>query len=521
MTLCNFKTDGYNHKLIIKKHRILPAILASCAMFLFSCGAGDGTNYNPVELGGNAGNPCQVGGHSGTGGTKDAGSDSAQGGHCGVGGFLGHGGFAELGGWAGHSGFGGFLGHGGFAELGGWAGTAGVSGNGGSPDCGCGGIAGAGGNSGTGGVAGNGGLSGNGGTISTGGVAGNGGDIDSGTGGTIDSGTGGIGGDIDSGTGGTGGNTDVPPTVVLTDPLNNAEIYSLHKTLFFTFSEAMLQSTISPSNFALMNGIIPVQGSLNYVGNNVEWSFTPDNNFDLNTNYIATVSNNVQDLAGSNMVNAYSWNFTTSPCSLLPIDLKSTDSFVVLAGATVTSTGPTSITGDLGVSPGSAVVGFPPGNIVGIEHVGDPTAALAIFDLTAAYNNAAGRVLCPISVAGNLGGMTLYPGLYKSTSSLAISSGDLTLDANGDEDAIFIFQMASTLTTTSARQVILTNGAKASNIFWQVGTSATFGSTSSFFGTVMADQAITMETGATLTGRILARIAAVSLDSNVIVKPAP
>ena len=122
----------------------------------------------------------------------------------------------------------------------------------------------------------------------------------------------------------------------------------------------------------------------------------------------------------------------------------------------------------------------------------------------------------------NLGGQTLAPGLYKSTSSLSVSSGDLTLDAQGDGSAIFIFQMASTLTTTAGRQVILlAGGAKSANVFWQVGTSATFGSTSSFQGTVMADQAITMNSGATINGRVLARIAAVALDSNVIVKPAP
>src|SRR5205807_1875203 len=115
-----------------------------------------------------------------------------------------------------------------------------------------------------------------------------------------------------------------------------------------------------------------------------------------------------------------------------------------------------------------------------------------IADLTIAYNDAAGRMLCPITVAGNLGGQTLAPGLYKSTSSLAVSAGDLTLDAQGDSDAVFIFQMASTLTTTAGRQVILSGGAKSANVFWQVGTSATFGTTSAFQGTVMADQAITM-----------------------------
>ena len=140
-------------------------------------------------------------------------------------------------------------------------------------------------------------------------------------------------------------------------------------------------------------------------------------------------------------------------------------------------------------------------------------------DLTNAYNDAAGRTVNPISLAGNIGGQTLYAGLYKSTSSLSISSGDLTLDANGDSNSIFIFQIASTLTTTSGRKIILAGNANPNNIFWQVGTSATLGSTSIFYGTIMANEAITMQTGATLTGRTLARIAAVSLDSNVIVIP--
>src|SRR6185436_16620782 len=112
---------------------------------------------------------------------------------------------------------------------------------------------------------------------------------------------------------------------------------------------------------------------------------------------------------------------------------------------------------------------------------------------------------------GNIGGLTLTPGLYKSTSSLALSSGDLTFDAKGNASAVFIIQIASALTVTSDRRVILSGGAVAANIFWQVGSSATFGTTSVFKGTVMAMESVTFNTGATLDGRAMARTGNVTL----------
>ncbi|HMI31719.1 MAG TPA: ice-binding family protein [Candidatus Limnocylindrales bacterium] len=192
-----------------------------------------------------------------------------------------------------------------------------------------------------------------------------------------------------------------------------------------------------------------------------------------------------------------------------------TSTFGVL-GNTVTNTGGTSVTGDVGASPGATVSGFPPGTATGTIYLGGATAAQAQTDLTAAYNDAAGRTTGAITVSGDLTGLTLTPGLYKSTSSLGIT-GDLTLNALGNPNAIFIIQMASTLTTGSGSQVILTGGAKASNIIWQVGSSATLGTNSVFKGTIMALTSITMNTGAHLDGRALASGGAVTLDTNVIV----
>lgn len=198
-----------------------------------------------------------------------------------------------------------------------------------------------------------------------------------------------------------------------------------------------------------------------------------------------------------------------------PVALGTASGFTVLAGSAVTNTGPTAVTGDLGVSPGASVTGFPPGTVSGTIHTADPAAATAKTDLTTAYNDAAGRTTNAITVSGDLTGLTLAPGLYKSTSSLALS-GNLTLTALGDANATFIIQMASTLTTGPGSHVILAGGAKASNIIWQVGSSATLGTNSVFKGTILADQSITVNTGARVDGRVLTRVAAVTLDTNLI-----
>lgn len=215
------------------------------------------------------------------------------------------------------------------------------------------------------------------------------------------------------------------------------------------------------------------------------------------------------------------------------VNLRSTAGFVILAGSLISNVPTSALTGDIGLSPsaGSFVTGFGSTEITGTTYTVDASGpagsvpdavglTAAKGDLTTAYNDAAGRTSTDIVLlAGNIGGLTLTPGLYKSSGSLEISSGDVTFDAKGDANAVFIIQIASSLTTTSGRKVILSGGALASNIFWQVGTSASLGTTSVFKGTIMADQSITMDTGAAIEGRLLARIAAVTLDSNTIVLP--
>ncbi len=199
-----------------------------------------------------------------------------------------------------------------------------------------------------------------------------------------------------------------------------------------------------------------------------------------------------------------------------PVGLGTASSFAVLAGSAVTNTGPSVLTGDLGVSPGTAITGFPAGQVNGTMHSADAVAGQAKADLTTAYNDAAGRTPAT-AIAGDIGGLTLTPGVYKSTSSVLLT-GDVILNAGGDPNAVFIFQIGSTLTTATGSRVQLINGANACNVFWQIGSSATIGTTTAFRGTMLALTSITATTTATIDGRLLARNGAVTLDTNTITR---
>ena len=208
--------------------------------------------------------------------------------------------------------------------------------------------------------------------------------------------------------------------------------------------------------------------------------------------------------------------FLAASAQAQSVPLGTADSFAVLAATTVTNTGPSVISGDLGLSPGTAVTGFPPGTVTaGTIHAADAVALQAQSDLTTAYNNAAGRP-STATVRADLAGRTLTPGSTRRHS-LGLS-GDLTLDAQGNPNAVFVFQAGSTLTAGSGSRVLLIGGAQACNVFWQVGSSATVGTGAAFAGNILALTSISLTTAATLNGRALARNGAVTLDTNTVTR---
>jgi hypothetical protein len=200
------------------------------------------------------------------------------------------------------------------------------------------------------------------------------------------------------------------------------------------------------------------------------------------------------------------------------IGLGTASSFAVLAGSTLTNTGSSVINGNLGLHPGTSVTGFPPGTINGSQEVASAAALQAQTDLVTAYNNASGQAMTA-TVPAELGGTIKTAGVYDSATGAFAVTGALTLDAQGNSGAIFIFRAASTLTTAGSSSVVLTNGAQACNVFWQVGSSATLGTNSTFKGNILALTSVTLTTGAQVNGRVLARNGAVTLDSNTITTP--
>ncbi len=324
------------------------------------------------------------------------------------------------------------------------------------------------------------------------------------------------------------------PTVISTDPLDKATGVLLNKTVTATFSEPMDPLTITATTFTLLDdGANTITGAITYSGSTA--SFNPSADLLSGKTYTATITTGAKNPGGIAIATDHVWTFSTgAPAGPGFVDLKSAGQFGILAGVGVSNNaGFSEIRNmDVGISPGvrSSVTGFPPAIVVnGAIFASDDSAAVAAMliqakqDLTDAYLFAEGATApAPATVAGDQGGLTLAPGIYKSTSTLLIQSGDLTLDAQGDANAVWIFQIAADFTTVGGAggNVILIGGAQAKNIFWQVGSSATIGDGTIFQGNVLALTSITMNSGATAVGRMLARNGAVVMtNANIIEKP--
>jgi hypothetical protein len=306
---------------------------------------------------------------------------------------------------------------------------------------------------------------------------------------------------------------------------------AVNQTVNATFSKAMDPATITKANFTLTGpGATTVTGTVAYVAASRTATFTPESNLALNTTYTNTITTGVEDLANNGLTTSFVWSFTTGTqivTNLMSINLGRASTFAIMATAAISGSG-NHITGDVGLHPGSAQ-GIAPSEINGTIHVNDQAIINAQADLLAAYNEAVSRSVNAQTLQGNLGGLTKTPGLYVNSSSTGISgtgaNAILTLDAQGDANAVFIFKMGSTLVMGTGTSIVLSGGAQAKNVYWQVGSSATLGTTSIFKGNILAAVTITVNNGAAVEGRLFAGSGggggAVTVQSSTITIPAP
>ena len=324
----------------------------------------------------------------------------------------------------------------------------------------------------------------------------------------------------------TGDTTDtVVPTVSSTNPIDGAPAEGIDASINASFDKAMDPSTLNPITFTVTGpGATVVAGQVTYDVPDRIVTFTPTSPLATNTTFTAALTGAL-DLAG-NPLATFVWNFNTgmTTTGLSPIDLGAATNFAIIAATTVTNAGATVVNGDLGLTSGTSVTGFPPGTMNGTMQISNSDAAAALASLTTGYNDAAG-LSGATTVPADLTGQILVPGLYVSAAhSFALGGGVLTLDAQGDTGAVWVFQMpASTLTLTAPSSIVLANGAQASNVFWQVGSSATIAGGCVVEGSILANTTITLAAGATVNGRALAgaitTTGAVTMSSNIATRP--
>jgi Ice-binding-like/Bacterial Ig-like domain len=332
----------------------------------------------------------------------------------------------------------------------------------------------------------------------------------------------------------TGSNANGNPTVTSTYPNNNVTGVARNQPIEFTFSQAMDSSTINNSTFTLMQDSTNVPGTVTYSGTTAV--FTPSTVLAADSTYTATITTGAKNLAGMGLAKNSIWSFTTggSVTTLAVVNLGEAGSYVIVAKTAINNSSTSVITGNLGLSPAatSYITGLSLTNATGYATSAQVTGNIYAADMAAptpielttavnnmdsAYTDAAGRPLPDFSElgTGNLGGLTLVPGLYKWTNNVTIPTN--VIIAGGPND-VWIFQIAGNLTMSSAVNITLSGGAQASNIFWQVAGEATLGTTSHFEGIILSMTGITFQTGASMNGRALAQTAVI-LDANTITTP--
>ena len=316
----------------------------------------------------------------------------------------------------------------------------------------------------------------------------------------------------------------VPLDVELVTPIDASIDIPLDSDIVVTFSAPVVESTVNGQTFVVVErGGPPVPGTIFFSQPGLQAHFDPLTNLLPCTLYDVVLGAGVSDLCSDPLV-PFAWSFTTTGVNCLPppvagactppIDFLTTGTYIVLAGATITNTGPTTLNGDLGLSPGSAVTGAP--IVTGVSNIANGPAVTAKTDLIAAYD-AAAAIPSTATRIGDIGGEVLTTGVYTSSSVLSIERADLVLV--GGPDDIFVFQVVAGLTVASGRRIILQGGVRPCNVIWQVGSSAILETGSDFQGSILALTSITMRTGATATGRMLARNGQVSFESNVVTMP--
>ncbi len=328
----------------------------------------------------------------------------------------------------------------------------------------------------------------------------------------------------------TTGPEGTAPEVIDTDPADRDLDVDVTTNITATFSEAMDELTIDEDSFTVFGLLLaPVDGVVTYDPITMTATFDPVDDLDQDTQYVAMITTDATDLTGNPLAEDYNWSFTTGDRELFgpaPVDLGSLSTFVAVSGAGITNSAVTHLGGDVGISPASPCVGCAPPDmfILGDLYNGGSVAEAAKVDLTAAlieamaYPPGTGVNL----ISADLHARVLVSGVYTSGSTMNLSTnGLLTLDAQGDPDAWWVFQVSSALTVQAGARVVLINGGRPANVFWAVGSSATLLENVQFQGTILAEQSLDLGTNASVNGRLLCTTGAISLLSNTVILPLP